>query len=56
MCDDVAKAQAVWKKIEKVLAKLEERELKGSDDVKIKISLNGNTASFKVLIKTLNSA
>ena len=56
MCDDVAKAQTVWKKIEKVLAKLEERELKGSDDVKIKISLNGNTASFKVLIKTLNSA
>jgi hypothetical protein len=54
MCDDVAKAQAIWKKVEEgPLAKIKE-ELKRQEDVKFTATLNGNTVSVKVLNKIRN--
>jgi len=56
MCDDVAKAKAIWKKVEDgPLAKIME-EMKRKEDVKINATLNGNTVSIKFLIKTYNSS
>ena len=55
MCDDVAKAKAIWKKFEEgPFARLKE-VLISNEDVKVMPTLNGNILSIKILVKATNN-
>lgn len=56
MCDDVAKAKAIWKKVEEgPFARMKEG-LISNEDVKVLATLNGNILSIKILAKAPNDA